>query len=64
MITNLSQDFTDPQSKNKIKELWNLSGKEIERNKRIMEEFVSRVSSSAAYMRRDTHGNRKSKTEM
>lgn len=62
MITNLSRDFVDPPSKNKIKELWNVAGKEIERNKRIIEEFVSRMSSTK--VRRDTQGNRKSKTEM
>jgi hypothetical protein len=62
MITNLSRDFIDPPSKNKIKDLWSLAGKEIERNKRIMEEFVSRFSSSK--MRRDTEGARKTKTEM
>lgn len=36
MLTKLTQDFTDPTSKNKIKELCKLAGTEIERNRRIM----------------------------
>lgn len=36
MMGKLSADYTDPASKQRIKELLALAGKEIERNKRIM----------------------------
>jgi hypothetical protein len=54
-MSKLSADFTDPGSKNKIKELWKQAGAEIERNKRIMAEFVNRASSSPSFMRRSTY---------
>lgn len=44
MIEGLSKEYSDPASRNKIKELWNLAAKEFERNKRLMEEFVNRAS--------------------
>lgn len=46
MMGKLSNDYTDPASKLQIKELFAMAGKEIERNKRIMQDFINRASTS------------------
>ena len=61
-VEQLSRDFKEPASKNKIKEIWSKAAREIDRNKRIMEEFVNRASSST--IRRESTTMRISRTQM
>lgn len=63
MFGELTRDFTDPASKQKLKDLWGLAAREIERNKVIMGEFVNRASSSPSFLRGDRNTSRRSKTE-
>jgi hypothetical protein len=68
MMGKLSADYTDPASKQRIKELLAIAGKEIERNKRIMQDFINRASTSPSFLKSSTQrggrGGRVSKTEM
>ena len=60
----LARDFSDTPSKKKIKGLCDMASKEMERNKRIMGEFVNRASVSSSNYRRDSNLNayRRSRT--
>lgn len=66
MLYKLSRDFTDQSSKQKTKEMWNTAGKEIEKNKKIMEEFINKAAASEAFLKRieQSGGKRFSKTEL
>jgi len=41
-MENMDKKFRDPESKNKLKNLKADAQKQIERNKRIMEEFINK----------------------
>ncbi len=41
-MENMDTKFRDPESKNKLKNLKADAQKQIERNKRIMEEFINK----------------------
>jgi hypothetical protein len=41
-MEDMDKKFRDPESKNKLKNLKSDAQKQIERNKRIMEEFINK----------------------
>jgi hypothetical protein len=60
----LAHDYTDRPSKLRIKELCDLASREMERNKRIMGEFVNRASGSPSNLRDSSlNAYRRSRTE-
>lgn len=64
-MAKLSADYTDPASKQRIKELLAMAAKENERNKRIMQDLINRASTSPSFLKSSQNrGGRVSRTEM